>query len=112
MTNYHILISDTPSGESESSEAEEEEGEQGHTSRPTTNGPDQEDAGGLSAAERSDAIADRIRKRRTQGRQFNYREGSQDSESEEEPPRQRKRARRADATASTASGENKFYYIS
>lgn len=111
MTNYHILISDTPSGESESSKEEEEEGGQGHASRPT-NGPEQEDAGGLSAAERSDAIADRIRKRRTQGRQFNYREGSQDSESEEEPPRQRKRTRRAEATASTASGENKFYYIS
>jgi len=107
MTNYHILISDTPSGESESSEEEEEEEEQGHASRPT-NGPEQEDEGGLSAAERSDAIADRIRKRRTQGRQFNYREGSQDSESEEEPPRQRKRACRADATAATASGETKI----
>ena len=110
MTNYHILISDTPSGESESSEEEEEEDEQGHASRPT-NGPEQEDEGGLSAAERSDAIADRIRKRR-QGRQLNYREGSQDSESEEEPPRQRKRTRRAEATASTASGENTIYYSS
>ena len=61
----------------------------------------------MSAAERSDAIADRIRKRRTMGRQPNYREGNPTDETDtsepEEVPRTRKRVR-----TTTTQGKNAF----
>ena len=68
----------------------------------------EEEAGGLSAAETSDAIADRIRKRRAANKHPNYREGSQvetESSEQEEPPLQHKRMRKD--TTSNNTGKQK-----
>jgi len=79
-----FLVSEPPVGDQESESQSEDQGEE-------------QEEGGLSAAERSDAIADRIRKRRTMGRQPNYREGNPTDETDtsepEEVPRTRKRVR-------------------
>jgi len=79
-----FLVSEPPVGDQESESQSEDQGEE-------------QEEGGLSAAERSDAIADRIRKRRTMGRQPNYREGGPTDETDtsepEEVPRTRKRVR-------------------